>query len=136
MLPTPLRNQPCPCGSGQRFKHCCGGIAGSLSGTAAPLPSMMMSALREQRAGNLAAAETLYRAVLDRQPDEADSLHMLGVICYQTQRLWEAFRHIRRALDQTAWHVASMRYNLGLVLAMLSAEPVPLAGDADANAAM
>ena len=140
MLPTPLRNQPCPCGSGQRFKHCCGGTAGSSSRTAAPLLSTMTSALHEQRAGNFAAAETLYREVLDRQPDEADSLHMLGVICYQTQRLWEAFQHIRRALDLTGWQVASMRYNFGLVLAMLSAELVQSAGsladDVDAKAAM
>src|SRR5438105_7423907 len=140
MLTTPRRNQPCPCGSGQRFKHCCGRAAGSWSGTAVPLMSMMTSALREQREGNFAAAETLYREVLDWQPDEADSLHMLGVICYQTQRLWEAFQHIRHALDLTAWQVASMRYNFGLVLAMLSAELVPSAGsladDANANATM
>lgn len=100
----------------------------------------MASALREQRAGNLAAAETLYRKVLDRQPDEADSLHMLGVIYYQTQHLWEAFQHIRRALDLTGWQVPSMRYNFGLVLAMLSAELAPSGGspaeDVDAKAAM
>jgi SEC-C motif len=22
---APTRNQPCPCGSGRKFKHCCGG---------------------------------------------------------------------------------------------------------------
>jgi GT2 family glycosyltransferase len=82
----------------------------------------MLSALREQRAGNFAAAEALYREVLDRRPDEADSMHMLGVICYQTRRLWEAFQHIRRALDLTGWRIASMRFNFGLVLAALSTE--------------
>jgi GT2 family glycosyltransferase/glycosyltransferase involved in cell wall biosynthesis len=128
MLPTPLRNQPCPCGSGQRYKHCCGAAAGLSPGDVAPVLSAMTSALREQRAGNLAAAERLYREVLDRQPDEADSLHMLGVIYYQTQHLWEAFQHIRRALDLTDWQVPSMRYNFGLVLAMLSADPMPSVG--------
>ncbi|MBB5882052.1 hypothetical protein GGR74_003274 [Xanthomonas arboricola] len=27
MEPQPARNSPCPCGSGQRFKACCGGLA-------------------------------------------------------------------------------------------------------------
>ena len=76
----------------------------------------MASALREQRAGNLAAAETLYRQVLARQPDEADSLHMLGVIYYQTQYVWEAFQHIRRALDLTGWQIPVVR---GLLLSLV-----------------
>ena len=100
----------------------------------------MTSALREQRAGNSAAAEALYREVIHRQPDQADSLHMLGVICYQTQRLWDAFDLIRRALDLTEWQGAPMRYNFGLVIAMLSSELVQsersVADDADAKAAL
>ena len=124
VLASSSRNAPCPCGSGRRFKQCCGRIALPSPETEAPLSSLMTSALREQRAGNFAVAETLYRQVLDREPDEIDSLHMLSVICYQTQRLWEAFLLIRRALDLTGWQLASMRYNFGLVLAMLSAELV------------
>lgn len=85
----------------------------------------MNSALRAQQAGNLALAETLYRQVLDRQPEEPDTLHMLGVICYQTQRPWEAFGHIYRALELTGWQVAAMRDNFCLVLAVLSADQPP-----------
>jgi glycosyltransferase involved in cell wall biosynthesis len=88
----------------------------------------MNSALREQRAGNLALAETLYREVLRRQPEEPDTLHMLGVICYQTQRPWEAFEQIYRALELTGWQVPAMRDNFCLVLTILSAGP-PLSTD-------
>ena len=137
---APQRNGPCSCGSGRRFKHCCGSAGEKDGRTTTPLLELMVSALREQRTGNVAVAESLYREVLNRQPDEADSLHMLGVICYQTQRLGEAFQHIRRALDLTGWKVASMRYNFGLVLTMLSAELAPSAGspgdDDEAKAAM
>ena len=99
----------------------------------------MTSALREQQAGNLAQAEALYREVLTRQPDEVDALHMLGVICFQTRRLWEAFQQMYRALELTGWRLAPMRHNLSLVLVLLSAEAVPSAGSvakgADARAA-
>ncbi|MEO7743930.1 MAG: SEC-C metal-binding domain-containing protein [Usitatibacter sp.] len=27
MTPKPGRNDPCPCGSGRKYKHCCGGVA-------------------------------------------------------------------------------------------------------------
>src|SRR5690349_7630171 len=126
---VPLRNQPCPCGSGRRFKHCCGSdtAADAVRGIAPVLP-IMNSALRAQQAGNLALAETLYRQVLDRQPDEPDSLHMLGVICYQTQRPWEAFEHIYHALELTGWQVWAMRDNFCLVLGVVSADQPPSAG--------
>ena len=29
-MPSPGRNDPCPCGSGRKFKHCCGNAAGLL----------------------------------------------------------------------------------------------------------
>ena len=29
-MPSPDRNDPCPCGSGRKFKHCCGNAAGLL----------------------------------------------------------------------------------------------------------
>lgn len=40
-------------------------------------------ALRRHQAGEFAAAEQLYRAILARDPRHADSLHLLGVLAYQ-----------------------------------------------------
>jgi len=34
--PMPRRNQPCPCGSGRRYKHCCAGNQTAASGKEAP----------------------------------------------------------------------------------------------------
>src|SRR5439155_17319087 len=44
----------------------------------------MASALEHHRAGRLAEAEEIYRRILAQQPDNADALHLLGVIAAET----------------------------------------------------
>ena len=48
MAARPQRNQPCPCGSGRKYKHCCGKAAASASplpAALAPSPSAGLSGL-------------------------------------------------------------------------------------------
>ena len=127
-MSLPSRNQPCPCGSGRRYKDC----HGKLAGAAADDPKLqqpdevrrlMVEALAHQQARRLDAAEGAYRAALALQPDEPDALHMLGVIRYERNDLTEARDLIVRALDLTGWRIPSIRQNLGLVLAKRSAMP-------------
>jgi 2-polyprenyl-3-methyl-5-hydroxy-6-metoxy-1,4-benzoquinol methylase len=105
--------------------------------------SLKAAALRHQQAGELECAEARYREVLESTPNDADCLHMLGVICYQTGRLREALRLIDQALDLTGWQFDSMRYNLGFVISRLlegpelvsdwPSETMPTAADRDAS---
>jgi glycosyltransferase involved in cell wall biosynthesis len=121
------RNSACPCGSGNRLKHCCG--AASRGGNFGPgLGDIMASALARQKAMDLAGAEALYRQALSIRPDEPDCLHMLGVICLQTGRNDEAFEVVYRALSLTEWRIDAMRHNMGFILARFLA-----AADADAT---
>ena len=73
------RNQPCPCGSGKRYKHCCGVESATATPAAAAtsppvgeqlhapvipamrpdLPTLMQRALGCQKQGRLADAEAL-----------------------------------------------------------------------------
>jgi glycosyltransferase involved in cell wall biosynthesis len=125
------RNQPCPCGSGLKYKHCCGRLTTpteSAQAEATSLAVLMHSALGQQRAGQLDEAEHLYRKALEVDPQEPNCLHMLGVICYQTGRPVEAFQFIRQALDLTDWAIEEMRHNLGLVLPLL-VDVLPETGD-------
>ena len=55
-------------------------------------------ALGEHRAGRLADAERGYRAILQLEPEHADSLHLLGVIALQTGNLDFALALIQRAV--------------------------------------
>ena len=74
------------------------------------------TALEHHRAGRLAEAEAVYRQILAVDPNDADVLHLLGVIANQTGRYDEAIDLIARAIgldpDNSEAH-----FNLGNALA-------------------
>ena len=112
--PSPMnRNAPCHCGSGKRFKHCCG------RESAKPETSTRYRALAAHRAGALGEAEALYRRALAENADDLDALHMLGTVEYERMRYREALEHLSDAAERTAWSVPAIRHNLGLVLGKL-----------------
>jgi len=108
------RNAPCPCGSGKRYKHCCGGAAVST------MP-LRQQALQTHQAGLLTRAESLYREALVENAEDADVLHMLGVVLFQRMRYREALETLGQVAEKTAWKQPQIRHNLGLVLAKLHA---------------
>jgi glycosyltransferase involved in cell wall biosynthesis len=118
------RNQLCACGSGKRFKHCCG----AMSAPAAPRPAAapgdkLRMALQSQLAGKLSEAERLYREVLGLDAHNIDAMHMLGVVCMERLRYPEALRLLFDAAERTGWAVPPIRHNLGLAIArVLTAE--------------
>lgn len=57
------------------------------------------AAYSAQMAGDLVRAEQLYRQGLDLDPDRADALLLLGVLCEQSSRPAEAIQYLHRALD-------------------------------------
>lgn len=116
-MTTVSRNSPCPCGSGRRYKDCCGVIAAS--GTRNPVghsspagsgEALLLRALEAQKARDLAGAEVLYRDALKVVPNHADALHMLGVIRMERGDDAEAARLIMTALDETNWQIGSMQH--------------------------
>ncbi|HEY7904139.1 MAG TPA: glycosyltransferase [Casimicrobiaceae bacterium] len=107
------RNELCACGSGRRYKHCHGRADGG-----GPTPPRL-EALAAQRAGSLGRAETLYRRAIADNPDDLDSLHMLGVVQFERMRYREALDLLWDAAERTGWAVPDVRHNVGLVLAKL-----------------
>ena len=108
------RNASCPCGSGRRFKHCCG----AAQATPAATRSLALAA---HRAGALGRAESLYRRALAENPADVDVLHMLGVVHYERVRYRDALEILCEAAERTGWAVASIRHNVALALAQLLA---------------
>lgn len=53
--------------------------------------------LAAQQSGRLAEAEAAYRAVLDQEPDNADALHLLGLVEAQRGDLGSAVRLLKQA---------------------------------------
>ncbi|MDP1644128.1 MAG: DUF5672 family protein [Thiobacillus sp.] len=112
------RNAPCPCGSGKRYKHCCGQDGAAQGATAAPTENaseaLLRQAMTHHQAGRLAAARKGYDAVL-ALGDDAVAEHYLGVLDMQEGRPREGEGRIRAALAKRD-DVPDFFNNLGLCL--------------------
>jgi tetratricopeptide (TPR) repeat protein len=82
------RNDACPCGSGKKFKHCCGSVA--------PV-SDVESLIRLLNTGQAPEAERLAAQMLRSQPDEGMLWKILGVAQMRQRR--DALPALRRAAD-------------------------------------
>jgi tetratricopeptide (TPR) repeat protein len=110
------RNDPCPCGSGKRFKHCHGAAGGSPA-VSSP-DALVTQALAAHQRGDLASASADYRAALAIAPEHPHAMHYLGVVAYQQGRPAEALPRLERAAALLP-HEPEFHNNLGLVLAAL-----------------
>ncbi len=112
------RNAPCPCGSGKRYKHCCGQEGATQVMTAAQAEhtpeALFRQAMADHQAGRLDAARKGYDAVL-ALGDDAVAEHYLGVLDMQEKRPLEGERRIRAALAKRD-DVPDFFNNLGLCL--------------------
>ena len=124
--PAAGRNDPCPCGSGKRYKNCHGALAASApQSDAAQSPDLLPAAaldLRVQQAialhqrGDTASAERIYREALAVQPGHPLAQHFLGVILYQRQDVAAALPLLQRSVE-TVPAEPEFHNNLGLALA-------------------
>jgi Tfp pilus assembly protein PilF len=112
------RNDPCPCGSGRRFKACHGAIGAAAAAGLVELSadSLATDGVAAHQRGDLAGAEQCYRAALARVPDHPVALHYLGVIHYQHDDLGRALGLLERAAAMRP-EEPEFHNNLGLALA-------------------
>lgn len=78
----------------------------------ASLQQLMAQATQHHRAGQLDMAKTLYLEILERQPGNADALHLFGLVCHQQGDHDTAVRYIRQAVEQVP-NQPVLRNNLG-----------------------
>ena len=139
VTPPKSRNDPCPCGSGKRYKACHGAVLASPADVCSDdevLP-LMMRALACQRDNDLQQAAVLYDRALLIDPNQVDALHMRGVVALGLGRTTEARQFILRA-QSSGLDSESLRHNLSLVSdtshAELAAKAFAHAVDVDAHA--
>jgi tetratricopeptide (TPR) repeat protein len=77
--------------------------------------STLAAALSHHQAGRLPEAESIYRGILAAEPENADALHLLGVLERQSSRPSSAVELIRRAIELNG-KVPDFHNNLGTVL--------------------
>ncbi|MDO8413024.1 MAG: tetratricopeptide repeat protein [Gallionellaceae bacterium] len=109
------RNDPCPCGSGKKYKRCCLLLEQqNLTGTSPRL----MQALQLYEAEQFEAAEKIYRSILTDVPSNPDALHYLGLIEFRHGDFAASVRHISLAITSKP-SVAHFHCNLGNSLKQL-----------------
>ena len=124
-VPAPARNAPCPCGSGRRYKQCCGSetAAGTVPypGWEAFTPDVrtalsrkMQEALAAQLQHRLDTAGPLYEEVIALAPLTFDAVHMLGVVRLMEGDLDAAESLLTRA-HNLAPDVPSIQANLRIL---------------------
>ncbi|NNM51877.1 MAG: tetratricopeptide repeat protein, partial [Pseudomonadales bacterium] len=109
------RNDPCPCGSGRKYKQCC--INRQQSMPSVPRPSMQQlleSAMRHFNAGHWREAEAACQQVLSVQPKQADALFVMGGIALKLGHYAEAEKWLGQAQRQTPQCPAALWHALAI----------------------
>lgn len=130
-MASPGRNDPCPCGSGRKYKQCCLAAGRPPASQSVPQPARppggvrldanspevwqaLQSALAAFRGGRATEAEALARRIVQAVPDHADALHLLGLIAAGRRDHHAALGLLKRAVSlrdsEAEFHV-----NLGRV---------------------
>ena len=104
-MTTPRRNDPCPCGSGRKYKHCC------LAQAIDPAGAAYNRGVAAAAVGDAEQALRCFRQALDIQPEFAEARNNLGLILLSRGRLDEAARAFERALASRPDYATAL-YNL------------------------
>jgi tetratricopeptide (TPR) repeat protein/SAM-dependent methyltransferase len=109
------RNDPCPCGSGKKYKQCCGASV-AITPEHAEAHYRLGSTLQDQ--GRLREAIASYGTAVSLKPDHAQAHNNLGTVFEALGELENAAASYRRALDSSP-PSPYFHYNLGSVLQAL-----------------
>ncbi len=82
--------------------------------TSHTINSLLSLAVQHHQAGRLQPAESLYRQVLEINPDNEEALHFLGILAYQLEEYESAIDLIEKAIHLNP-KLAEAHYNLGKV---------------------
>mgnify|MGYP001443699476 CR=1 FL=1 len=101
----PSRNDPCPCGSGKRYKECHGKIGTSATrptavSTMIDVDAMIAEGLQLHERGDVAGAVERYGRILQQEPEHAVALHFAGLAQYQAGRPSSGLELMWRSVKQ------------------------------------
>lgn len=98
------RNDPCPCGSTRKFKHCClrkeKAQKSKPHPDAAMVPMWLKLAMQHLQARRLPQAKAAYEQILQVNARQADALQWLGVVCHQQGNSEKAVELINQAIAE------------------------------------
>lgn len=104
------RNDPCPCGSGKKYKQCCLARESSRSSAQAmqqpDVRQLMSAAWQCVQYGDLQQAHKLCTQALAMRPRDAEVLHLSGLVAAQSGRFDDALDLLARACAIAPKHPA------------------------------
>jgi protein O-GlcNAc transferase len=104
------RNDPCPCGSGRKYKHCC---AAAAQRTLTPaIDGLLRQGMADHHSGRLSLAEAAYRQALALDSRHPGALQLLGMLVHQSGQPERGIEYMRRAIDASPVD-PGLRTNLG-----------------------
>ncbi len=120
------RNDPCPCGSGRKYKQCCGrqrsaspqitpASAAASAQRARSAQAHLQQAVQHEAAGRLGDAVAAHRAAVHLTPENPVAHFNLGVTCLKANLLPEAAASLRHALDLQP-DFGRAQFSLGMAL--------------------
>jgi protein O-GlcNAc transferase len=113
------RNDPCPCGSGKKYKHCClrkqTAPVRRLSPEEAFIPMRLQMATDHFANGRLSQAVSAFQQILLIKPNHAEALHRMGLIAYQQGDSAKAVALLGQAIEAKPSE-PSYYVNLGNIL--------------------
>jgi tetratricopeptide (TPR) repeat protein/SAM-dependent methyltransferase len=97
------RNDPCPCNSGRKYKHCCqkhevGASAAPSAPSAPSISEYLQAGIQYHQGGDLPRAQAIYQQILQIAPDHPGALHFMGLIAKQMGKIETAIELIGKAL--------------------------------------
>ncbi len=95
-MQNPSRNALCPCGSGEKYKRCCGAVG--VPAGARSAPELYQQGVQLLRAGQVPAAIPLLLAAIAADENHFDAHHALGNAMLQSARFAEASAILFRAV--------------------------------------
>jgi protein O-GlcNAc transferase len=93
----PERNDPCPCGSGKKYKKCCGASAEKPPAT--EHVNLRSQALAAFRRGSFAESIEYCRKLLQVTPSDFDAYHLMGLCELQSGHLANAIKCLAKAVQ-------------------------------------
>ncbi len=108
------RNDACPCGSGRKYKQCCGAAATALPARGPVPPGGFEAARALFAARRYADAERACERALAAAPQTLDGWFLVAAAAFEQQAYDRALRAMRRAAKHFP-ESAEVRFNLGRI---------------------
>jgi tetratricopeptide (TPR) repeat protein/SAM-dependent methyltransferase len=108
------RNDACPCGSGRKYKQCCGAVATAPPARAPAPPGGFEAARALFAARRYADAERACERALAAAPRTLDGWFLVAAAAFEQQAYDRALRAMRRAAKHFP-ESAEVRFNLGRI---------------------